>query len=325
MKFSIVASLVAAAFCGVQASPIGAPPHAAAVSSQQAIMDALVAAAEMSARQALLAQYAQVASLNSVAGITDPTVLAQISKAEAQVLEALQEQYGATGPVAPVIPGSIAATPTATPTSSAPPAAAPTSSAAQPKPVPPTKPVLPVVPIPTQPPRNPHINLPSPVAPSVPSPPPPSPPKQPAPVQPPKPVQPPAPVPPPAPVKPPTPPAPAPTTPTTPPPYSDGGAYGGEGTYFAPGMGSCGKVNTGGDLIAAINAPQYGVYANPNLAAVCGRCALVTGPLGSVKVTITDRCPVCKHGDLDLSPTAYNKIALEAAGRVPISWKFVPC
>ncbi|KAJ2799487.1 hypothetical protein H4R21_003527, partial [Coemansia helicoidea] len=288
-----------------------------------AAMDALAAAAEMSHRQALLAQYAQVAAQNSAAGVTDTALLAHISKAEAQMLSALQAQYGATGPVAPAIVGATLPAPTATPTSGALRPAAPAPTAAQQKPVPPTKPVVQVAPSSAQPPRNPLVNLPSPVAPSAPSVPVPSPPKQPAPAQPPKPVQSPAPA---QPAKPVQSPAPAkPTTPATPPPASGGGTFRGDGTYFSPGLGSCGKVNTDSDLIAAINAPQYGVYANPNHAAVCGRCALVTGPLGTVKVTITDRCPVCKHGDLDLSPTAYNKIALEVEGRVPISWKFVPC
>ncbi|KAJ2214496.1 hypothetical protein EV179_002901 [Coemansia sp. RSA 487] len=92
---------------------------------------------------------------------------------------------------------------------------------------------------------------------------------------------------------------------------SDSGSgeiFSGDGTYFTPGLGSCGKTNAEDEFIAAINAPQYGTYANPNNAPVCGRCALVKGALGRVKVTITDKCPPCKHGDLDLSPVAFMEI-----------------
>ncbi|KAJ1862091.1 hypothetical protein LPJ78_004933 [Coemansia sp. RSA 989] len=106
---------------------------------------------------------------------------------------------------------------------------------------------------------------------------------------------------------------------------SSGDTYTGDGTYYTPGLGSCGKTNTESDLIAAINAPQYGANANPNQAGVCGKCAQVKGPKGEVKVTITDRCPVCKSGDLDLSPAAFNKIGNPSDGRISISWSFVDC
>ncbi|KAJ2743605.1 hypothetical protein GGI20_003611 [Coemansia sp. BCRC 34301] len=106
---------------------------------------------------------------------------------------------------------------------------------------------------------------------------------------------------------------------------NSGDTFTGDGTYFSPGLGSCGRTNSDTDLIAAIPAPQYGTNANPNNAEVCGKCALVKGPKGQVKVTITDRCPVCKAGDLDLSPSAFEKIGDFAAGRIPISWSFVSC
>ncbi|KAJ2486111.1 hypothetical protein IWW37_005720 [Coemansia sp. RSA 2050] len=104
-----------------------------------------------------------------------------------------------------------------------------------------------------------------------------------------------------------------------------GGSFTGDGTFFSPGLGSCGLTNSDSDLIAAIPAPQYGSNPNPNNAEVCGKCALVKGPKGQVKVKITDRCPVCKTGDLDLSPSAFQQIGDFDAGRIPISWSFVAC
>ncbi|KAJ2370956.1 hypothetical protein IW150_004821 [Coemansia sp. RSA 2607] len=101
--------------------------------------------------------------------------------------------------------------------------------------------------------------------------------------------------------------------------------FSGDGTYFSPGLGSCGLTNTDSDLIVAINAPQYGTTANPNNAPICNQCILAKGPKGEVKVTVTDRCPVCKSGDLDFSPSAFEKIADFDQGRVPITWSFVDC
>jgi len=97
----------------------------------------------------------------------------------------------------------------------------------------------------------------------------------------------------------------------------------GDGTYYDPGIGtgSCGTLHTGDEFVAALNAPQYGSFANPNDSPVCGKCVQVTGPKGTVKVKIVDKCPVCKNGDIDLSPAAFDKIADEAAGRVTVTWK----
>ncbi|PIA14633.1 Non-catalytic module family EXPN protein, partial [Coemansia reversa NRRL 1564] len=98
--------------------------------------------------------------------------------------------------------------------------------------------------------------------------------------------------------------------------------YSGEGTYYTPGLGSCGKTNSATDLIAAINAPQYDATGSSNSASICGKCVQVKGPKGEVKVTIADRCPACKSGDLDLSPAAFDQIGDESEGRISISWSF---
>ncbi|OLY84747.1 Papain inhibitor [Smittium mucronatum] len=102
--------------------------------------------------------------------------------------------------------------------------------------------------------------------------------------------------------------------------------YCGFATYYKTGLGSCGQTHTDDDLIAAINAPQYGVYANPNTANICGKCALLTSNEGkTVVVKIVDRCPECSFGDLDLSPTAFKRLLPLDAGRFRVTWKYVPC
>ncbi|OMJ08532.1 Papain inhibitor [Smittium culicis] len=108
--------------------------------------------------------------------------------------------------------------------------------------------------------------------------------------------------------------------------------FSGEGTHYDPGvgLGSCGKLHQQTEMVAAMNALQYGNEPNPNNAAICNKCILVStkDPNGlekSVKVQIQDKCPPCKYGDVDLSTEAFKKIAPLETGRIKITWKFVPC
>ncbi|CAG8463512.1 6103_t:CDS:2 [Ambispora leptoticha] len=100
-------------------------------------------------------------------------------------------------------------------------------------------------------------------------------------------------------------------------------SFSGDGTYYNTGLGACGVVNSDSDLIAAINKPQWGDPANPNQNPICGKQAYVTGPKGSVTVKIMDMCPECAYGSLDFSPSAFNYIADQSAGRVHITWSWV--
>ncbi len=96
----------------------------------------------------------------------------------------------------------------------------------------------------------------------------------------------------------------------------------GDGTYYAAtGDGACsfGPSSDKPLLVGAMNAPDY---ANSG---VCGACAHIQGPNGEVTVRIVDLCPECKHGDIDLSPDAFEKLAPLPDGRIAISWQFVPC
>ena len=96
----------------------------------------------------------------------------------------------------------------------------------------------------------------------------------------------------------------------------------GDGTYYAAdGTGNCGFDASPQDLlVAAMNAPDY------QNAAWCGACLEVTGPTGAtVTVRVVDQCPECKHGDLDLSPQAFQQLSPLAAGRIRIGWRAVAC
>ncbi|PRP85053.1 hypothetical protein PROFUN_07237 [Planoprotostelium fungivorum] len=101
--------------------------------------------------------------------------------------------------------------------------------------------------------------------------------------------------------------------------------FSGDGTFFNPGLGACGTYAGDNDLVAALNGDQWGSNpnGNPNNNPNCKKMARVRGPLGEVTVVIQDRCGPCRHGDLDLSPAAYNRIADPNAGRVRITWSWV--
>lgn len=96
----------------------------------------------------------------------------------------------------------------------------------------------------------------------------------------------------------------------------------GGGTYytFADGGGNCMFDPTPEDLmVGAMNEIEY---AN---SAICGSCATVTGPNGTINIRIVDRCPECPLGWIDLSPLAFSLIADFELGRAPITWHLRPC
>ncbi|AKV04122.1 extracellular endoglucanase precursor [Labilithrix luteola] len=95
--------------------------------------------------------------------------------------------------------------------------------------------------------------------------------------------------------------------------------YSGQATYYdANGTGACGFPASTDYYVVAMNKAQYSK-------SICGQCIHVKGPNGEVTVRIVDLCPGCSSGDLDLSMTAFKKIAPLSAGRVNVSWSFVPC
>ncbi|OWZ15764.1 hypothetical protein PHMEG_00010534 [Phytophthora megakarya] len=77
---------------------------------------------------------------------------------------------------------------------------------------------------------------------------------------------------------------------------------------------------------AALNNDQWNGLQN------CGRCAEVTcadsrcaDQTKSAVVQILDRCPECKHGDLDLSPSVFTTLTGSDPSRYTIKWRFVDC
>lgn len=90
--------------------------------------------------------------------------------------------------------------------------------------------------------------------------------------------------------------------------------------YAADGSGSCSYDASPDDLdVVALDPDEYAASA------ACGACIHVTGPKGEVTVRVTDSCPGCENGHLDLSREAFAKIADPKAGRVSISYQSMPC
>jgi len=98
--------------------------------------------------------------------------------------------------------------------------------------------------------------------------------------------------------------------------------HSGDATYydFADGSGNCSFPATPNDLM--VGAMNHTDYAD---SAVCGACADVTGPNGTIHIRIVDQCPECPVGNIDLSPEAFQQISPLEAGKVHIDWVYSAC
>ena len=97
-------------------------------------------------------------------------------------------------------------------------------------------------------------------------------------------------------------------------------AKSGKATFYdlGGGTGNCSFPSSpADDLFVALGPDQY------SAGAACGTYLDVTGPKGKVRVKVTDSCPECAAGHLDLSRTAFKKIGNEVAGIIPITYKTV--
>jgi expansin (peptidoglycan-binding protein) len=94
----------------------------------------------------------------------------------------------------------------------------------------------------------------------------------------------------------------------------------GKATFYdlAGTVGNCNFKPPADDLYVALGNTQY------SKALSCGSYIDVTGPKGKVRVKVFDSCPECTVGWLDLSRTAFGKIADHSDGVVPITYKAVP-
>ncbi|KAL8998029.1 MAG: hypothetical protein Q9188_006183 [Gyalolechia gomerana] len=108
---------------------------------------------------------------------------------------------------------------------------------------------------------------------------------------------------------------------------SSSSSFTGDLTYYTPGLGACGIYSTAADAICAISHIMYDAAAprgaNPNLNPLCGKQIRATRGSKSVLVTVVDRCEGCEVDDIDVSPSAFGKLADEKEGRVQVKWEWV--
>jgi len=109
--------------------------------------------------------------------------------------------------------------------------------------------------------------------------------------------------------------------------------YTGDATVYGGSIygGSCGFKNIWSSNTQnlfnrglAINSKQY------NNSLSCGRCINIqytnkNKSISSQTAIVTDICPECKFGDLDLFTETYNTLINEEPGRKLISWNFINC
>ena len=89
----------------------------------------------------------------------------------------------------------------------------------------------------------------------------------------------------------------------------------GQATYYAAdGGGNCSFDKVANPLVVALGNAEY------NAGAACGGYLDVTGAKGTVRVKVTDRCPECAPGHLDLSRQAFARIGNTVDGLIPITY-----
>ncbi|CAG8504890.1 12210_t:CDS:1 [Ambispora gerdemannii] len=104
------------------------------------------------------------------------------------------------------------------------------------------------------------------------------------------------------------------------------GSHSGEGTYYNPGLGACGHQDDDSSSVVALAAPDFDPSTpngNPNKNTLCGKRIRIYYNGKQVEGTVQDRCPECKAGDVDMSPTMFDAIADRSLGRIPITWDFI--
>jgi expansin (peptidoglycan-binding protein) len=88
--------------------------------------------------------------------------------------------------------------------------------------------------------------------------------------------------------------------------------------YGSDGSGACSYDRSSDVMTAAMNHTDY------EGSKACGAYVLVRAASGTtITVRITNECPECQVGQLDLSAEAFAVLSAPSAGRIPISWQLV--
>ena len=91
----------------------------------------------------------------------------------------------------------------------------------------------------------------------------------------------------------------------------------GQATFYrlTNGGGNCSYAGPpADDLYVALGPSEY------RRAGACGGYLQISGPRGKVRAKVVDQCPECKPGHLDMSATAFARIADPKQGIAPVSY-----
>ncbi|KAM9940213.1 hypothetical protein OXX80_000323 [Metschnikowia pulcherrima] len=97
----------------------------------------------------------------------------------------------------------------------------------------------------------------------------------------------------------------------------------GDATFFYPDMGACGWVNSGNDLVAAVNKDLFDKYAQGSSSQQNPLCGMkVNAHYGerSVAVSVVDTLGAGNVNDIGLSPVAFAQLADKRKKKIKVTW-----
>ncbi|KAI8889271.1 hypothetical protein K501DRAFT_329346 [Backusella circina FSU 941] len=99
--------------------------------------------------------------------------------------------------------------------------------------------------------------------------------------------------------------------------------FDGELTFFHPkteggAQGSCGPIQDDESQIVALNADQYGDMNRKS--DMCGKKVKIFYKDKTTCATITDACPGCSDGSLDLTPSVFEELDQLKVGVLKAHW-----
>lgn len=117
---------------------------------------------------------------------------------------------------------------------------------------------------------------------------------------------------------------------------SNSQTFTGDLTYYAPGLGACGETSSDSDNIVAVSHILFDAAGsssskggNSNANPLCGlmlraeRFDEARGERRSIDLKVVDRCTGCQPDDIDVSPSAFDKVASRDQGRVKVTWAWL--